>query len=326
MDVLVELVAAPAEQPVPVLGGHRGPAQVVVLDRRHADDLGGAAEGPPEERPASRSRWRPGRSAISKSPRRGQVDPGPGVHRRPLDAAPHEAALRRLDRVVDDAHLLGAGFANQVDERGEHFRVRWWRRGSAARSKATLGLMTTTSPRWTKRAMPPIASMAPRTMAGMSAPRATPRIAADAAASTANPPVGEVKCRSARLSALAVGILERERPLGRGERGPAGGGGEPGDGSHLPQEAPPRGVGAGGSGGLRGGGSDSRVRFVAHDQYSPGDSVSPVRDVVDSLPVPASAGAAASLAMRSSSAAGSRSMPAISEPRASAALSTSGAP
>ena len=64
VDILVELVAAAAEQPVPVLHRHRRPGAVVMLDRRDADELGDAAQrleqdGPVADQPAAGQRSRP---------------------------------------------------------------------------------------------------------------------------------------------------------------------------------------------------------------------------------------------------------------------------
>ena len=52
----MELVAGVAQQAVPVLHRDRGLAEVVVLHRRDADDLGGLAEGAVEHLPGVRDR------------------------------------------------------------------------------------------------------------------------------------------------------------------------------------------------------------------------------------------------------------------------------
>jgi hypothetical protein len=123
VDVLVELVPAPAEEAVPVLRRHRGAAEVVVLHRGDADDLRHADEGPPEEGPACDVGGSGGFHEAEVGGGR-QVDLGTGVDRGALDAAPREAGGGRLDRVVGDAHLGGACLAAEPHERGDDLRVR----------------------------------------------------------------------------------------------------------------------------------------------------------------------------------------------------------
>ena len=174
VDVLVELVAAAAQQAVPVLGGHRGPAQVVVLDRGDADDLVGAVERPPEERPV----LDPGGARHVQHLElagRGQEHPRARGHRRLLDAGAVKAALRRLDRVVRDPDLRGARLAHQVDQRRQHLGV-----GGGAQHRRALegdvGLdhhdvaLLRRSARCRRWRPPP-----PRTSAATRCPRATPR-------------------------------------------------------------------------------------------------------------------------------------------------------
>ncbi len=118
----MELIAAAAEKPVPVLGGHGRGAQVVVLHGRHADDLVHSHERPVEERPAL-DEGGARRDQLLEVRGCGEVDARAGVDRGGTDAAALEARLRRFDGVVDDAHLGCTGLACQRDERDQHLGI-----------------------------------------------------------------------------------------------------------------------------------------------------------------------------------------------------------
>ncbi len=118
MDVLVELVAPPAEQAVPVLDAHRGVAQVVILHRGDADDLVDIAKRPFEEIPLL-DQPRAGRVQDIEGVGVGQIDASAGALGGGADTALGEAVRGRLDGVVGHPHLGGS----RVDAQQSHQQV-----------------------------------------------------------------------------------------------------------------------------------------------------------------------------------------------------------
>ena len=153
VDVLMEYVAPAAQQSIPVLHGHGGPAAVMVFDGCDPDELVHALKWGVEQRPvpdqlARRKAWSTGTGLARQdqlSPRR--------LGRLP-DAGQGKTAFRIVDRVVGYDHRSGAGLQAQPD----HFRHQLRMGGGAKQrrqAKAALTLISTRSPCLMKASMPP---------------------------------------------------------------------------------------------------------------------------------------------------------------------------
>ena len=153
----------PPSDAVPVLHRRGVLGEVVVLGDGHVDDLVGVDErredGPLVEHLALEAHR-------AEAVLRGEDDLGARVVRRLPDARALEAAVRLVARGVGDDDLLRArveGEARRPRRRRRGFVFAAW---MGMRSQPMLGLTTTTSPRETKRFIPPSASTALRTSAG----------------------------------------------------------------------------------------------------------------------------------------------------------------
>ena len=168
VNVLMELAAASAEQAIPVFHRHRGVAEVVVLARRDADDLGRLLERLVEERPVAED------LAVELQRREGA---GFRIKQIQIQIVGHlaQAALekttgRTVDRVVGDVHPGGAGFEHELGHGAQRFRMgRCRERGRGVERDVRLDHDHVALADET-RSMPPSAPMAARMVASCSVP------------------------------------------------------------------------------------------------------------------------------------------------------------